>query len=118
MNKTISTTISIALIVAGAVICYFCKFELAQITGFAMTMFGAGLAVANLWESRNKEAKSWLVILGIVLVGLGAFVAGLFQLIAKDQITQIISLVVSLVMLIAGIVTVIVANTTAKKLNR
>ena len=91
MNKTISTIISIALIVAG-------------------------LAVANLWESRNKEAKSWLVILGIVLVGLGAFVAGLFQLIAKDQITQIISLVVSLVMLIAGIVTVIVANTTAKKI--
>lgn len=118
MNKTISTIISIAFIFAGAVICYFCKFELAQITGFAMTMFGAGLAVANLWESRNKEAKSWLVILGIVLVGLGAFVAGLFQLITKDQITQIISLVVSLVMLIAGIVTVIVANTTAKKLNR
>ena len=82
-----------------------------------MAMFRAGLAVANFWESRNKEAKSCLVILGIVLVGLGAFVAGLFQLISKDQITQIISLVVSLVMLIASIVTVIVANTIAKKLN-
>ena len=80
-----------------------------------MTMFGAGLAVANFWESRNKEAKSCLVILGIVLVGLGAFVAGLTGVITEAQVTAIIGYVFSLILIIAGIVTSVIANKTVKK---
>lgn len=116
MNKNLIATIaSITMIVIGAVITYFCKFPLATMTGFAVTMFGAGLAVATLWNGRDKEAKSWLVILGISLIGLGAFLAGIFGVMSEEQVKQIIGFVFAGIALIAGIIVSIVANRTAKK---
>lgn len=115
MKNKLFLIVSIAFIIVGAIIGHFAKFPLAQMSGFAVTMFGAGLAVGKLWNDRDKTAKSWLVILSMVLVGLGAFVAGLTGVITEAQVTAIIGYVFSLILIIAGIVTSVIANKTVKK---
>ena len=118
MKNKLFLIVSIAFIIIGAIIGYFAKFPLAQMSGFAVTMFGAGLAVGKLWNDRDKTAKNWMVILSMVLVGLGAFVAGLTGLtgvITEAQITAIIGYVFSLILIIAGIVTSVIANKAIKK---
>ena len=116
MKTKLFLIVSIALIVIGAVISYFAKFPLAQMSGFAVTMFGAGLAVGKLWNDRDKTAKSWMVILSMALVGLGAFVAGLTGVITEAQVTAIIGYVFSLILIIAGIVTSVIADKATKKI--
>ena len=116
MKTKLFLIVSIALIVIGAVISYFAKFPLAQMSGFAVTMFGAGLAVGKLWNDRDKTAKNWMVILSMALVGLGAFVAGLTGVITEAQVTAIIGYVFSLILIIAGIVTSVIANKATKKI--
>ena len=117
MKTKLFLIVSIALIVIGAVISYFAKLPLAQTSGFAVTMFGAGLACAKLWSDRDKTAKSWLVILSMVLVGLGAFFAGLTGVITETQVTDIIGYVISLILIIAGIVTSAISNKAVKRLS-
>ena len=117
MKTKLFLIVSIALIVIGAVISYFAKFPLAQMSGFAVTMFGAGLAVGKLWNDRDKTAKSWLIILSMVLVGLGAFFAGLTGVITETQVTDIIGYVISLILIIAGIVTSAISNKAVKRLS-
>ena len=116
MKNKLFLIVSIAFIILGAIISYFAKIPLVQISGFAVTMFGAGLAVGKLWNDRDKTVKGWLVILSMVLVGLGAFVAGLTGVITEDQVTAIIGYVFSLILIIAGIVTSVIANKTVKKI--
>lgn len=110
MKNKLFLIVSIAFIIIGAIISYFAKLPLAQVSGFAVTMFGAGLAVGKLWNDKEKTAKGWLVILSMVLVGLGAFIAGLTGVITEAQVTAIIGYVFSLILIIAGIITSVVAN--------
>lgn len=117
MKNKVPLIMSILFIVAGALIGFFAKFDGADLTAFAMTMFGAGLAVSQLWEKKNPEAKKPLVILAIVLVGAGAFIAGLTRMITEEQVAQIIGYVIALALLIAGIVSNVIANKAQKKLN-
>ena len=117
MKNKLFLIVSIAFILIGAIIGYFAKFPLAQMSGFAVTMFGAGLAVGKLWNDRDKTAKSWLVILSMVLVGLGAFFAGLTGVITETQVTDIIGYVISLILIIAGIVTSAISNKAVKRLS-
>lgn len=112
MKKNWLTIIGILLIVVGTVITYFAKWELADVTGFAVIMFGAGLATANMWNKRKKEAKTWASILSLVLVGLGAFAVGFGGIISESLVTTIISSVFGFVVIIAGL---IVAAVQAKK---
>jgi peptidoglycan/LPS O-acetylase OafA/YrhL len=116
MKNKLFLIVSIAFIIIGAIISYFAKIPLAQISGFAVTMFGAGLAVGKLWNDRDKTAKSWLVILGMILIGLGAFVAGLTGVITEAQVTAVIGYVFSLILIIAGIIASVVANKETKKI--
>ena len=104
MKKNWLTIVGILFIVVGTVICYFAKWELADVTGFAITMFGAGLATANLWNKRNKESKTWLSILSLVLVGVGAFVIGFGGIVAESLVTTIITSVFGFVAIIAGLI--------------
>ena len=104
MKKNWLTIIGILFIVVGVVISYFAKWELADTTGFAVTMFGGGLASANLWNKRNKESKTWISIVSLVLVGLGAFVVGFGGIIAETLMTTIISSVFGFVVIIAGLI--------------
>ena len=116
MKNKLFLIVSIAFIIIGAIISYFAKLPLAQVSGFAVTMFGAGLAVGKLWNDREKTAKGWLVILSMVLVGLGAFIAGLTGVITEAQVTAIIGYVFSLILIIAGIITSVIANKAVKKI--
>lgn len=110
MKKNWLTIIGILFIVVGTVICYFAKWELADVSGFAVTMFGAGLATANLWNKRNQTAKTWMSVLSLVLVGVGAFVTGFGGVIAESLVTTIISSVFGFVVIIAGLIVSAVAN--------
>lgn len=111
MNKKLfGTVVSIVLIVVGCVVSYFAKFEVAQITAFAVTMFGAGLAVNQLWTGRNKEAKTALVILGICLIGIASFIAGLFAFLQLEQVKSLIGLIFSVVVFIAGLIVTLIGN--------
>ena len=56
MKKNWISVLGILFIVIGTVVSYFAKWELADISGFAVTMFGAGLMVANLWNKRSETS--------------------------------------------------------------
>lgn len=113
-KKLLAIIISLSLIAVGCAISYFAQFDAGKITGFAVTMFGAGLAVNQLWNGRKPEAKSWLVITGIALVGVGSFIAGLFMVMDVEQIKTYVGLIFAVILFIAGLVVTAVANTKAK----
>ena len=116
MNKKLFALVaSITLIAIGCVVSYFAKFEPLQISGFAVTMFGAGLAVNQLWNSKKEGAKTWLVIMGIALVGLGSFIAGLFLLMDIEQIKTFIGFIFAVIVFIAGLVVTYIGNKMKKK---
>ena len=121
MNKKLfAVIISLSLIAVGCAISYFAQFDGAKIAGFAVTMFGAGLAVNQLWNERKPEAKTWLVVLGIALIRLGSFIAGLFAVMSVEQIKTYVGLIFAVILFIAGLVTVYAGNrkpkTSPKKL--
>lgn len=121
MNKKLfAVIISLSLIAVGCAISYFAQFDGAKITGFAVTMFGAGLAVNQLWNERKPEAKTWLVVLGIALIGLGSFIAGLFAVMSIEQIKTYVGLIFAVILFIAGLVVTYIGNkkpkVSAKKL--
>lgn len=110
MKKNWLTIIGIFFIVVGVVISYFAKWELANVSGFAVTMFGAGLACANLWNKRDKTAKTWMSIVSLILIGVGAFAIGFGGIISETLMTTIISSVFGFVVIIAGLLVSVVAN--------
>ena len=105
MVNKILTVIGLALVVAGAAVAAATGFELAQLTGLAVTMFGAGLAAASLWKEREGKGKPWVNVLVLVLVTVGAFILGLTGVLSEWSVTTVIGCVVSVVLIIAGIVT-------------
>ena len=122
MNKKLFALIlSLSFIAIGCAISYFAQFDGAKITGFAVTMFGAGLAVNQLWNERKPEAKTGLVVLGIALVGIGSFIAGLFLVMNIEQIKTYVGLIFAVIVFIAGLVVTYIGNkkpkASAKKLN-
>lgn len=103
MKKRVLLIIGLIVLIAGVIISNFAKFPLADVLGYAITMFGAGLAVAGMYEKRDPAVKSWVVWLSIILVGLGAFVLG-FAGVAEDTVKTIITAVFGLVVIIAGLI--------------
>ena len=73
-------------------------------------MFGAVLVTANLWDKRDKTAKTWMAVLSLVLVGVGAFIVGFGGVIAESMVATIISSVFGFVAIIAGLIISAVAN--------
>ena len=120
-KKLLALIISLSFIAIGCAVSYFAQFDGAKITGFAVTMFGAGLAVNNLWNERKPEAKTWLVVLGIALVGIGSFIAGLFLVMDIEQVKTYVGLIFAVIVFIAGLVVTYIGNkkpkVSAKKLN-
>lgn len=116
MNKKLFGLIACLILIAvGCVVSYFAQSDIAKTAGFAVTMLCAGMAVNAMWKDRKPEAKSWLVILGIVLVGLGSFVAGVFLLLTEQQLQTYIGMIVAVILFIAGLVTVYFGNKEGKK---
>lgn len=120
-KKLLALIISLSFIAIGCAVSYFAQFDGAKITGFAVTMFGAGLAVNQLWNERKPEAKTWLVVLGIALVGIGSFIAGLFLVMDIEQVKTYVGLIFAVIVFIAGLVVTYIGNkkpkVSAKKLN-
>ena len=102
MRKNLLTIIGIVIVVAGAAVSTFAKFPLADITGLASVMFGAGLACAATWSKRDKEKPVWMSVLSIVLVAGGAFLLG-FCGFAESTMTTIITSVAGLVAILLGL---------------
>lgn len=113
MNKKLfGLIVCLVLIGVGLVVSYFGQSDFTKMSGFAVTMLFAGMAVNQMWKDRKPEAKPWLVILGIILVGAGSFVAGVFMLMTEAQIQTYIGMLVALVLFIAGLVAVYFGNKT------
>jgi heme A synthase len=116
MKNNIFLIVSVATILLGSAISYFAGIPEVQLVGFAVTMLGAGLLVANIWKERKPTAKGWLIVLSLILVGLGAFIAGVTGVLSEDQVKSIIGYTLALIMLIAGIITQAIANKTPKQI--
>lgn len=116
MKKRILLIIGLILMIAGVIVSNFAKFPLADVLGYAVTMFGAGLAVAGIYEKRDPSVKTWVVWLGIILVGLGAFILG-FAGVAEDTVKTIITAVFGLVVIIAGLIVPVAIPKKNKKAN-
>ena len=110
MKKNWLTVIGILFVIVGVAISYFAKWEVADVLGFASTMFGAGLMCADLWNKRDKTAKTWLSIVSLVLVGVGCFIIGFGGVIAESLVATIITTVFGFVALIAGLIIPAVAK--------
>lgn len=104
MKKNWLTVIGILFVVIGVAISYFAKWELADVSGFAVTMFGAGLMCANIWNKRDATVKTWLSVLSLVLVGVGCFIIGFGGVIAESLVTTIVSSVFGFIAIIAGLI--------------
>ena len=87
----------------GVFIAYCANFALADITGFAVTVFGVGVATANLWGKRAPEKKTWLSVTSVVLIAAGSFILG-FGGFSENTMTAIISSVMGFVAIIAGLI--------------
>ena len=103
MKKNIFLIIGIVLVVAGCILGTFANFSASDIVGFAVTMFGAGVASWQMWSKRDKSKQTWLSVLSIVLVASGAFLLG-FGGFSQDTMTMIITAVCGLVAVIAGLI--------------
>lgn len=90
----------IALIVAGAITSYFSTIPLVDYLAWCVSMASAGVLCANTFG--KTETKTWKEYVAVICIGVGAFGAG-FCGVAPDTVSQIISLVVSVMLLIAGI---------------
>lgn len=116
MNKKLFALIACLIMIGiGCVVSYFAQSDITKTAGFAVTMLFAGIAVNQMWKERKPEAKSWVVILGIVLVGLGSFIAGVFMLLNEAQIKTYIGMIIALITFIAGLIAVFIGNKTPKK---
>lgn len=109
MKKNLLSIIGILFIGIGAVVCYFAKWEVADMLGFASTMFGAGLACSNLWGKRDKNAKTGLAILSLALIGAGAFIIGFGGVLSETLMTTVITSVAGFVAIVAGLIVSAVA---------
>lgn len=117
MKNKILPIITVILIVGGAVLSYFAKVPLLEFTGLGATMFGAGLAFAQLYNAQKKEgSKNGFLIASMVLISVGCFIAGLTGCIDLDTTKNIISYTVALVAIIASVITGAIGVKKAKEI--
>lgn len=111
MKKRILLIIGLVLVVVGTIFANLANLTLTDTIGFAVTMFGAGLAAASLYNKRDKSKATWWTILSMVLIGLGAGLLG-FGGFVEETMTTIITSIFGIVSIIAGL---IVSAVTTKK---
>lgn len=92
--------VCIALIVIGAVVSYFSTIPLVDYISWCVSMASAGVLCASTFGKAVQ--KTWKEYVAVICIGIGSFGAG-FCGVAPDTVSQIISLVVSALLLIAGV---------------
>lgn len=111
MKSKAMTIVGIVLVLIGAVIsATMSKYAVGDVTGLAVTMFGAGLMVANMWKNRAEGAKTVPTVLGIALTSVGAFLLGITGIISEAEMTTIIGYAIAIALLIGGIITSFIAS--------
>lgn len=103
MKKNFLLILGLVFVVAGVVFAYLANFQSADICAFAVVMFGAGLAACQLWNKRDTAKKTWLSVLSLVLMGVGAFLLG-FGGFSQDTMVTIITSVFGFVAIIASLI--------------
>lgn len=103
MSRRVFIFVGLALIIIGTVFAYLTNFNLADVTGFAVTMFGAGLTANAMYEKRDTSKNKWLSVLTIVLVGGGGLLLG-FGGFSEDTMTTVITSVFGVVAIIGGLI--------------
>lgn len=101
--KNFLTVTGLLLALAGAVAGSLVGFEAGKLTAFAVTMFGAGLAVANLWKERRERSEPWLCVLAMFLTGAGAMVAGFTGVLSESQLTTVMGHAFSILLIVSGL---------------
>lgn len=117
MNKKVMQIVVIALIAVGCFFGYLAKTDAGKLTSFAILMFGAGLGVANMWETKKPEVKGWIMIVSMACVGISCFFAGMMKLLTEDNITKLIGYIFIFIFFIVGIILPEVAKKVAEKKN-
>lgn len=102
-RNSVFTVVGIILVVVGAVVANFSGFALAEITGLAVAMYGAGLACQS-FISKAKSPKGWKTVVSAVCMGLGGFALGVGGLLSQDTTEQVISAAFGIASIIAGLV--------------
>jgi uncharacterized membrane protein YhaH (DUF805 family) len=110
MKKKFLLISGLVLVVAGVVFGYLANFAMSDIISFSVTMFGAGLAAAAMYEKRDVSKSPWFCVLCIALVGIGAMGLG-FAGFAEKTMTSVITSVFSVITIIAGIVVSVITST-------
>lgn len=97
------TIIAVICIIAGCIVGYFSKIAMVDYTAIAVMAFGFVTLIMK--TIQKAEKKTWREIVGIICFGVAGgccAVAGM----AQDTMSQIITMVAGLVVLIAGLITV------------
>lgn len=100
MKKNVLTIIGLILLIAGSAVACFTEIA-GDVPALAVASFGLGLLVVS--TVKKAEKKDWKLYLSIVFVCIGGFMCALAGL-AESTMTQIITLVISFVTLVIGLV--------------
>lgn len=115
MKKNIFVIIGIIVLIIGVAVSYFGGFAMADDVGLATTMFGAGLITSQLWAKRDKSKPTWLSVVSIVCIAVGAFSLGFFQF-DKESMGTIITTVFGFAAIIGGLIIGFIQSRPAKQI--
>lgn len=87
--------VTVALIVAGAIVSYFSSNPIVDLIAFAVACGSAGVFCGKL------ERKNWKDYVATICLGIGSFGACFFG-VAPDTVSKIISAIIAVILLIAG----------------
>ncbi len=110
-KKTIFTIISIVALLAGVILGYFTDVA-NDLLAIALTAFGlAGLCITTWKKSEKKNGVLLASIICMVICGVMAAFAEMSQ----DNLQKLITAIVAVVALIAGILIPVISNALSKK---
>lgn len=101
MNKKIGLIIGIALMVAGGIFAALTDVA-ADLPAVAITAFGLGITIMSVWNKAQK--KDWKLKVALACMSVGGFCCALAGC-AEETMTQLVSLVIAVVTIIAGLLT-------------
>lgn len=99
--------ILIALMIVGVVIAYFSDVEVVDYISLAVAFASAGGLCAG--TINKSEKKDWKVYTSVACIGLSSFLLG-FCGVTGDLISKLITGIVGVILLIAGIISAIMVS--------
>lgn len=107
MNKFFKI-LGLILIIAGSALASFTSIAIASYSGIAVAALGLAMSIVATWKGAEK--KTWKEVVAIICFAVGGLLCG-FAGLSEGILTQVISAVAGLVVLIIGIITALVPKT-------